>query len=204
MNHQLSSKAFTLVETLVSLGIIAVITLAITAFERDIFSLNSSLQNNLTAQLDARKVLRTAIAELRSASPSSSGAYPLAQVGTSSLIFYSNIDGDAPKEKLRYFLQNSTLMRGVTEPTGVPIVYNPSVEKLDIVIRNVVSSASTPIFEYFDKNFYGTTTPLTQPVDPLAVRLVRITVVIDRDPNRSPTNITVTTQGTLRNLKDNL
>lgn len=197
------SKAFTVVETLVSIGIVVALALVISAFERDIFALNSSLQNNLTAQLDARKVLRTAIAELRSASPSSLGAYPLAQAATSSIIFYSNIDSDAPKERLRYFLQGTTLVRGVIQPTGVPIVYNSSSEAFDTVIRNVIAT-TTPIFEYFDKNFYGTTTPLIQPVDPLAVRLVRITVVIDRDPNRSPTLITVSTQGTLRNLKDNL
>lgn len=204
MKFRTVKKAFTLVETLVSVAIFIMITLAITAFQQDIFSLNSGIQSNLTAQLDARKILRTAIAELRSASPSSLGSYPLAQVGTSSLIFYSNIDTDAPKERMRYFLQGSNLMRGVVQPSGSPYVYDASSEKLDTVIRNVVNATSTPIFEYFDSNYSGTTTPLTSPVDATAVRLIRITVIIDQDPNRSSSRITVTTQGALRNLKDNL
>jgi len=204
MKLRTHSSAFTLVETLVSIAIIVMITLVITAFQRDIFSLNTSIQNSLSAQLDARKILRTAIAELRSASPSNLGSYTLAQVATSSLIFYSNIDSDAPKERMRYFLQGANLMRGVIHPSGAPYIYDVSTEKLDTVIRNVVNGTSTPIFEYFDSNYSGTTTPLIQPVTATAVRLIRITVVIDQNPNRSPTRITVTTQGTLRNLKDNL
>jgi len=36
------------------------------------------------------------------------------------------------------------------------------------------------------------------------VRLVRITIKIDEDPNRPPAALTSTTQVSIRNLKDNL
>lgn len=198
------TKGFTLVETLVSVAIMVMIGLAISTFEKDIFSINSSLQNNLSAQLDARKVLRTAIAELRSASPSSLGSYTIEQAGTSTLIFYSNIDTDANKERIRYFLSGTDLKRGVIKPSGTPLAYNSGQETFSTVIHDVVNGTSTAIFTYFDTNFYGTTTPLAQPVNPPNVRLIRMTVIIDRDPNRSPSRITVMSQAALRNVKDNL
>lgn len=197
-------KGFTLVETLVSIAVIILVGLAIANFQRDLFFFNSSLQNNLSAQIDARKVLRTVLTELRTTSPSSLGAYPLVQVGTSTLIFYANVDGDQYKERLRYFTQGTNFMRGVTKPAGNPLVYNLGQEQVDTVVRDVVNGTSTPIFEYFDNSFTGTSSPLTQPVDPLVVRLIRVTVIIDKDPNRAPSRITVTSQGMLRNLKDNL
>jgi len=45
---------------------------------------------------------------------------------------------------------------------------------------------------------------LGSPVDVSSVRLVKMNITIDRDPNRSPTPINVTTQVVIRNLKDNL
>ncbi len=198
------TKGFTLVETAISIWIILLIGLAIANFGRDIFSYNSTLQSNLTAQLDARKVLRTLIAELRSSSQSSLGSYPIDTAGTSTLIFYSNPDADNLKERVRYFLQNNTLMRGVIKPTGTTLVYNTNTEVFDTVIRDIINGTSTPIFTYYDENYTGTSSPLSQPVNIGSIRMVKIMVIVDRDPNRSPTPITVTAQGTLRNLKDNL
>jgi hypothetical protein len=197
-------NGFALVEMLVSLFILVLISFAIGNFQHDIFFFGNSIQSSLSVQLDARKVLRNIITELRSASPSSLGAYPVAQAGTSTLIFYSNIDSDTYKERLHYYMQGSSLMRGVIKPSGSPLTYNSAQEVVTTLAHNVINSTSTPIFDYFDKNYYGTTTPLVQPVNPLSVRLVRVTVIIDSDPNRPPPPITVTSQGTLRNLKDNL
>lgn len=199
-----NKKGFTLVETLISIAIIVVIGLALTTFERDIFFLNNSLQGNLSAQIGARRVLRTVIRELRGASPSSLGAYTINQAGTSTLIFYTNIDEDTLKERVRYFLQGGELRRGVIKPTGNPLAYNSANESVEVIIRDVINSSTTPIFDYFDSYFTGTSSPLMQPVDTLAVRLIRVTVIIDKDTNRPPGAITVTSMGTLRNLKDNL
>jgi hypothetical protein len=196
-------RGFALAELLVSVGIIVLIVLAIGNFNADIFFLNSVVDSSLKAQLDARRVLRTIIAELRSVSPSSLGAYPITTSATNTLIFYSNIDSDQNKERLRYFQQGSELKRGVLEPTGSPLVYNPVNEQVETLIHDLIST-TTPIFDYFTQNYTGTSSPLTPPVDPLLVRLIRVTFTIDEDPNRPPSAITVTSQGTLRNLKDNL
>jgi hypothetical protein len=203
-NSYFFSTGLTLVEVLVSLGILVFIGLGISTFGRDIFSLNSGLQNNLNAQFEGRKVLKTIITELRSASPSSLGSYPILQAGTSSLIFYSNIDADAYKERLRYFLDGTELKRGVIKPSGNPLTYSSGSEEVRTIINNVRNGTSTPVFLYFDSQYTGTSSPLSEPVSVTDIRLIKIDVMIDKDLNRHPGPINISSQGTLRNVKDNL
>ncbi len=203
LSRSYKNFGFTLVETLVALGIFLVIALLLANFGKSIFFLNGSLQSNLSAQTDAQRIVKAMVFELRSASPSSVGAYPIASVSTSSLTFYSDIDKTTYKEQVRYFLQGSNLIKGVTEPSGSPLTYNLANEKQQTLLHDVIST-STPIFDFYDSNFTGTSSPLSYPVNIPSIRLVKITVTIDRDPNRSPTSISVTSEVTLRNLKDNL
>lgn len=196
-------KGFTLVEIIVSVAIFTVIFLAVMNFGQGIFSFNRKAQQNLSAQSDARRVLKTIIKELRSASPSSNGAYPIAQTATSSLIFFSNIDEDADKERIRYFLDGTDLKKGVVNPSGTPLVYNLANESISVVIKNVRNGV-TPIFEYFDSSFSGTGNSLLEPVQATVVRLIRITTKIEEDPNKPIGELIVTSQAFLRNLKDNL
>lgn len=197
-------NGFTLTEILISLGIFVFIAVALAGFGGDIFFLNNSIQSNLSVQIDARRVLKIIVSELRGASPSSLGAYPITEAGTSSITFFSNVDDDILKERVRYFLQNGILFRGIIKPTGTPLVYNMQEEEINPIIRDVVNASTTPLFEYFDTFYTGTSSPLSQPVSILPIRLVRITILLDHDINREPPPMTITTMGTLRNLKDNL
>lgn len=198
-----SQRGVTLVEMLVSISIFVVIMLVVTKFNRDVFFINSVVQSNLAVQIEATRVLKSFIAEIRSTSPSSLGAYALNQTATSSIIFYANIDSDQYKERLRYFLQGTDFKRGVIKPSGSPLIYNTAQEQVTTLVRNV-RNATSSTFMYFDKNYSGTSTPLSIPVDPQQVRLVRVTLLVDGDVNRSPNIITISSQGMLRNLKDNL
>lgn len=198
------NKGFSLMEIIIVIGISAVIFMGVFNFGQGIFSFNSTAQKNLAAQSGARRVLKTIVKELRSTSPSSLGAYPISQVGTSSIIFFSNIDSDVLKEQIRYFLQGTELRRGVVKPSGNPLTYNQANEQVTSLIKDVRNGTSTPIFEYYDSNFAGTSTPLTQPVQATQVRLIRITVKIENDPNKSSGPLQVESQVFLRNLKDNL
>lgn len=195
---------FSLAEVIIVVAVGGAILLATLNFGNSIFSFNSTAQENLSAQTDGRRVLKTIAKELRSTSPSSLGAYPISQAGTSSVTFFSNIDGDAQKEQVRYFLQNGSLKKGIINPSGSPLAYNSANETVTTLISNVVNDAASPIFEYFDSSYAGTSTPLASPVPVTSVRLIRINVKIDKDPNKSQGPVIVTTQVFLRNLKDNL
>jgi prepilin-type N-terminal cleavage/methylation domain-containing protein len=198
------TKGFSLVEVLISVFIISMIVVIISTFQRDIFSLNFSLQGSLSAQLEARHVVKVIVTELRKAEPSNLGAYPIALASTSAVTFYSDIDSNGTREKVRYFISGSELKKGVVVPTGSPLTYNDANEKLSTLISGVVSSSTLPLFEYYPSSYTGTTSPLLFPVDIASVRLIKTTVIIDKDPNKSPVKIIVTSQVNIRNLKDNL
>lgn len=202
-NKRNSKSGFSIIEVLVSMFILTLIGLAVYTFSKDVFSLNRIILGGLTAQDEARRALKTISAEIRTASPSSLGAYALVQTATSSFSFYSNIDEDSFKERVRYFIDGTTFKKGVIKPSGSPLTYNPANEIVTELIHNVAASA-TSTFSYYDESYDGTTQPLAEPIDITAVRLVKITVVIDKDPQQPPGPITLTTQISMRNLKDNL
>ena len=196
-------KGFTLIETLVAMSIGVIIMIAIGTFARNIFFNNSVQSGSFSTAQDARNITRTMVSELRGASPGSDGSYPIVAAGTSTITFFSDINGDGLKEKIRYYLATTTLKKGVITPTGSPLAYTGS-EVTSILAYNVRNTASTSILNYYDDNFTGTSSPLTQPVDVSTVRLVQVNLILDADPNRSPLPRTYTSAATLRNLKDNL
>lgn len=198
-------RGFTLVETLVAMFILTLILAAIMNFGHDLFFINDVSSNSLLAQQEGRQVLRQMVAELRSIAPASgNGSYPLAVAATSSITFFSDLDDDSVPEQIRYFLAGTTLKRGVIKPAGNPLTYNPANEKLSTLVTSVANASGDAIFNYYDDGYAGTSTPLTLPVDVHLARLVKINVVIDANPNRPPAPITVTSQASLRNLKNNL
>ena len=202
-NHHNSKSGFSVIEVLVSILILSLIGLAVYSFQNDVFSLNRIISGSLTAQDEARRALKIMSAEIRTASPSSLGAYALAQTATSSLTFYSNIDSDSFKERVRYFLNGATLKKGVIKPSGTPLTYNPANEAVSELVHDV-ANATTSIFSYYDENYDGTTQALAEPIDTATVRLVKITIMIDKDSQTPPGPMTLTTQISMRNLKDNL
>lgn len=193
-NFKTKKSGFTLVEILVAIFIITLIGLAIVNFQIDIFNLNKISSKNLNAQTDARKALKVLSAELRSMSPSDNGSYAIALTSTSSITFYVDMDSDNSKEQIRYFQDGTNLKKGITKPTGT--VYNIANETVTNLVSDLANSSSTPIFDYYDTHYDGTTNPLSIPINIPSVRLIKINILINN-------NINVTTQVSLRNLKDN-
>ncbi len=197
-------NGFSLAEVIIAVAVGGAILIAVFNFGNSIFSFNSTAQENLNAQSEGRRVLKTIAKELRGTSPSSLGAYPISQAATSSITFFSNIDSDVNKEQVRYFLQNGSLKKGVIKPSGTPLVYNSANESIVTLISNVRNTAASPLFQYFNSSYAGTSSPLSSPVPVTSVRFIKVSVEIDKYPNRSLGPVVVTTQVFLRNLKDNL
>ncbi len=199
-----AQRGVTLVEVLVALGIFVMIYLTVTNFQLFIFRGNKTAFDSIQSAQDARAILAVMVRELRSVKPGNNGSYPIALTSTSSVTFFSDIDADGLQEQVRYFLATTTLKKGVIKPTGAPLAYLPAQETLSILAYNIKNGTTTSMFEYFDNSYTGTTSPLTQPVTPSNVRLVKINLLIDADPNHSPIPRHYTSQVALRNLKDNL
>jgi prepilin-type N-terminal cleavage/methylation domain-containing protein len=196
-------KGFTLVELLISIFIISLLTVVINSFARDVFYMSYTLSDSMSAQFDARHIVDSMASELREASQSSLGAYPLVLTGDNSITFYSDLNNDGLEEQVRYFLSSTTLEQGVVVPTGSPLSYNQANEKISTLISSVVSSSTQPIFQYYPSTYAGTSSPLTQPVNINNVSFVKITVIIDKNTNHAPSQVVVTSGVSLRNLKSN-
>ena len=192
-----------MVEMLVSLFILVLIGMAVSTFQRDVFYLSSISTATLSSAQDTSSIVRTMTKELRTMSIANNGSYPIASLGTSTITFYADADGDGLKEQIRYYLSGKQLKRGKIIPSGSTWTYTGS-ESTSILINDIRNATNTPIFDYYDKNYTGTTSPMAYPVTITGVRLIKITVDVDADPNRSPLKKTYTSQVTLRNLKDNL
>jgi len=197
------SRGFSLVEVVVAMGIFTVVMLAASSLQSDLFRITSTTRSGFGIQDEVRQTFRSMSSGIRTISPSSLGAYPLVAVLPTTFTFYADTSGDGLKEKIRFFVNGSSLQRGVITPTGNPLVYNAANEKITTMVHSLYNGA-TPVFTYYNTNYDGTTAPLTDPVDLLAVRLVKVTIVTDPNPVVPPVQRTMTTQISLRNLKDNL
>jgi len=196
-------SGFTLPEIIVTTAIFTVILGAVSLFARDIFYYNTVFSSGLASYDDARKILRPIASEIRSAAQSSSGSYNIESANGTSFVFFSDVNADGKKERIRYFLSGTTLRRGVIMPTGSPYQYLSANETFTNVVSNV-RNGTDPIFTYYDSNYDGTTSALSLPVSISNIRLVKIILIIDADPSKPPVPMTVTTQVSIRNLKDNL
>jgi prepilin-type N-terminal cleavage/methylation domain-containing protein len=195
---------FTLIEVVVAIGILGMISGAVVTLERNVTMQAKAIQSSLIAQQQTTQALRSFLKEMRGATQSAGGAYAIEAVSTSSITFFANIDSDPSIERVRYFLASTSLHKALLEPTGT--LYNPANEGVRVIVRDIRNSSTTPLFEYYDKNYTGTasSTPLAIPVNIPEVRLIKMSLPVDPNKARSPVFQTYTTQVSVRNLKDNL
>jgi type II secretory pathway component PulJ len=198
------NRGMTLAETLIALAIFVAVIVAVGSFQVSIFSNQRTVAGSLQTAQDSQVILKTMLTELRSAVPGMNGAYPIVSAATSSLSFFSDVDRDGSAEQITYTLIGNVLYRATIQPTGSPVVYNPAQQATSSILYNVRNATTTPVFQYYDQNYTGTSSPLTIPVNISAVRLISIRLYLDVYVNQAPAVRSYTAQVSLRNLKSNL
>ncbi len=195
---------YSFTEVIISVAIIGLIFNIVGRFAGDVFSLNSIISGGLNTQLDAKHLIKVMVTELRKTMPSSLGSYPIELANSSAITFFSDVNSDGLKERIRYYMDGTNLKKGMIIPSGTPLSYVSSNEKKSTLMSGVISSSTQPLFQYYSSTYTGSSAPLSIPVNISEIRLIKITVIIDKDPLRSPVPLTVTSSVSLRNLKDNL
>lgn len=195
----------TLLELSVTIGIFIIIVLAWNNFTIQNIRSSTFGQEQLEAIRQAQKGIDIMAKELRELSQSENGSYGLELAGDQEIIFYSDIDQDVYTERVRYFLTDNTLKKGIIEPTGYPPTYNPLNETI-ITISENVRNDTEPIFTYFNGEYpYDTiNNPLPAPARLIETKLINVFLRINIDPKRAPNNFDLYTDVQLRNLKNNL
>ncbi len=202
----MKNAGFSLIEFIFAVVIAVIVIIVITLFAKDILTINYSAQSSMTANLEGRKILSVMVSELRSAIPSALGAYPIESVATSSVVFFADVNSDDVADRVHYYINNvnRSVERGVVLATDAPPGYNLAQETISTLVTDISNGTSTPLFDYYNGNYAGTSTPLSMPVNIQLIRLVKMTIKVERDPGRAPDLTTITSQATLRNLKDNI
>ncbi len=204
-NKKITQKGFTIVELIVAIALFVVLSLGVISLVSIMLTTVRQQGGLLADSESARKVVFGIISELRNATTSNVGAYSLDTAGDQAITFYSNVDGGTDIEKVRYFIQNGDLVRGVIKPSGNPLVYSAGNEVTFIVQKNIANGANR-LFYYYNGSYNGVTDNyLTQPVNVTQVRYIKIKMqVYNKAGVKNQTSYTVTAGGTIRNLKDNL
>ncbi|MCX6723769.1 MAG: hypothetical protein NT155_01180 [Candidatus Staskawiczbacteria bacterium] len=201
----LSGSGFTIIELIISMVIFSFLIILVATALNDVFS-NSSQQLLSLSNIDqARSTLSVFASEIRDATTGSDGSYPLNQAGDSQIIFYSNFNtSNSAVERIRYYVSGNVLYKGVIVPAGSPLSYNPGLEIVKPVISGVASSSSS-IFYYYDGNYNGNTSSLSQPVNINQVRFVKISLMIlNQITAKDTSSFPISVGAAIRSVKDNL
>jgi len=100
----MKNKSFTLIETIVMIGIFGLAMGAVTTFIIRAYRTQSYTFQQAAAVSEARQGIDTMVKEIRRADDGEDGSYPLEKAADKELIFYSDIDKDGETERVRYFL----------------------------------------------------------------------------------------------------
>lgn len=201
-------SGFSVIELLLAAAVFSILVFVIASLRSNVDRLSSIVTQKLQSRQDIDRALEQMVSEIRSASPSSQGAFPVAQASTGTLTIYSDADGDGLFERIRYSVSQgtgptSTLMRAVTIPTGTPLTYNGATETTSTLVSDVLYATSSPIFSYYGTGYTGTQAPLS-PTSTQSdlVRAVQVQLYVDVRPREAPKPVYVSQLITIRNLRD--
>lgn len=210
-----SKKGFTLVETIIA------ITLFLLGTQATVLVFAKTMKNKAyvlemgKASFVVSRSMGDVTQYLRRARQSDGGAYPVVSAKNNDLVFYSDYDKDDTTERLHVYLVNNTVFLGVRDPSTstIPVSYGDdddfSNDEVFQLAEHIINGAGDPMFSYFnsgypkgaDKNPLDTTTAAAG-ADVSEVRLVKMFLKINIDPNRAPDNIQQETFIEIRNLND--
>ena len=119
-----TSRGLTLLEMIVTVAIFTIIMIAITDSVRFFYRANtSSIEQSY--QIDsARRGVEFLVRDLREASFGDDGSYPVADISSTTVTFFSDTDKDDLIERMRYSVDGTTLYRNVVESSGTPPSYH--------------------------------------------------------------------------------
>ncbi len=207
MKRAINQSGFTILEFIIATFIFAGVAAGASLFATYYFRSYSLSFDEHQAVNQAQLGITTMIREIREAKTGDNGAWPIALADDNQFIFYSDVTNDGRSDRVRYYLSGTDLIKGVIEPTQVPVSYPSGNEKLSTV-ASYVDTSTGPLFTYYNGSWPGDTVnnPLIASQRQLNTRYVtlnlRIAIASSSTITIQPFQLTSGVQ--IRSLKDNL
>lgn len=206
MTARFKKSGFGLLELTVAVFTASSILLALVGLQRFVGEAYSFSFEEMQAVELARSGIDILVREIRKAKPSEFGSYPIEKADDQEFIFFADIDNDSRVERVRYFLEEEMLKKGVINPTdSIPAEYpieNESIKTIADYIRN----NADPIFYYYNHDWplIVEGNPLETPTRLIQTKYMRVFLRININPGKVPQNFELSSGVMLRNLKTNL
>jgi len=187
-------KGMTLIEVTISISLISLLALITSRFLVQGLKVYRLNQQRITIEERAARVMREFEFSTRAATQ-------IVTASDNELSFYRYYDLSSPEPTLvRYFIEGSQFKVGRTQPVGAEpdITYPPENEIIDFLVDDL--SGTQPLFTYYE----GSGNQLSQPVSISSVRMIGLSITLDKSPTLPPASITESTVVQLRNMKENL
>lgn len=201
------NRGFSLVEILIVVAIASAIVFVVSGLGSNTSVLNSLVGRELQQKSDIDQTLQSMTTEMRSATQSAAGGYPIVSAGTSSFVFYSNGANGGITQWVDYYLASSSIWMATIQPvgTGTLTTYPTSSEVVTDLVDNVEEPASTSLFLYYDDSYIGpTSSAMTSTSDVTPIRLVGFSFYIAAQSSTSPAPQYYSRLVDMRNLRDQL
>lgn len=196
-------RGMTLVELLVAIAIMFITMEGIGLLLIRSWSMNKFVLEMGNASFIASRGTTKVVNEVRKTRQADNGDYPVESGGDFDLKVYLNGDGDGATERVHYYLSGQTLYRGITHPVaGLPITYPSGDDSVTAIAKSIVNTATDPVFYYYNENYPSDTAnnPLSTPVAVSRVRMIKIHLLVNIDPNHAPDSINIEAFAQLRNM----
>jgi prepilin-type N-terminal cleavage/methylation domain-containing protein len=200
-NKQHKKTGFTLIEILVAMAIFVVVAMGVSWILIRSTRSNAIIWEQLQTQSNGRRVIQNVVDDVRRANQSSIGGYPIEMADPTELVVFANIDADTLYERVHFWIDGTTLKKGVTKPSGTPLAYDVANEQVVDLATDVINTE--PVFVYYGEDFTGSEAPLADPVREIDVRVVKVQLELERDPTASPEPLHVESTVHIRALKTN-
>lgn len=198
-------SGLTLVEMMVAIAIMGIAMAGINLLFIRIWNSNKYTIEMGQSAMAVSQGMNKMVNYLRGTMQSDNGAYPIELAQDNELIVYANYDEDDLTERLHFYKSGNQVLMGVTKPTNTfPKTYPAEDSLITTIASSIVNEDNVPIFYYYDKNYSGEVPGsfMATPATVANVRLIRIFLKINIDPNHAPDNIETQSFVELRNLND--
>lgn len=198
-------SGMTIIEMMVAITIFTLGIAGFSLFFTRVWQANSYTLEMGQSAMAVSQGVNQIIEHIRGARQSDGGTYPIVSADDNDLVLYADYDKDSTVERLHIYKSGTDILMGVTDPINtVPKSYPAGDDSTVTVAQRIVNETSSPIFYYYDKTYDGSAgqVPMSAPINESGVRLVKIHLYINIDPNRAPDNIEMQSFVEIRNLND--